>query len=59
MTQELKSLKIEEVKIADAIEVSNNALASTNDQIKRAQQMIKRANFLLSKAELVRVVKTA
>ena len=56
MIQELKSLK---VKIADAIEASNNALASANDQIERVEKMIKRVNFLLSKAELVPTAKTA
>jgi len=36
VSQELKFLKVEEVKSADAIDASNNALAFTDDQIKRA-----------------------
>jgi len=44
-SQELKSLKVKEVKLADAIEDSNNALSSTNDQIERAREMITMAKL--------------
>ena len=59
MSQELKTLTLEKIKIANTIKPSNGALASANDQIKKAEQMIKRAIFLLSKAELVRAAETA
>ena len=55
----MKSLKVKEVKLADAIKASNNALGSTKDQIERAHEMISKANLLLSRAEPVRVVGTA
>ena len=49
---------LEEVKIDDAIEASNSELASTNKQIKKADEMIKRANFLLFKAMPIRAAET-
>ena len=52
--QELKSLEAEKVKIVDAIDASNNALADANEQLEKAKAMIKKANFLISKAGLVR-----
>jgi len=51
---ELKSLEAEEITLVNAIEASNQALASANDQIENARQMIARVNILLSKAEPVR-----
>ena len=48
-TQELKSLEIEKVKIADAIDASNSALANANEQLEKMEAMIKKANFLISK----------
>ena len=59
VSQELKSLISKEIKIADAIEASSNALASANVQIERARDMLRRADLLLSIAELVRVAETA
>jgi len=49
LRSELKSLEAEEITIADAIEISNQVLATANDQIKRAQEMIARANTLSPK----------
>ena len=46
--QVLKSLKVNEAKLADAIEAANNAPASAKDQIERTREMIIRANLLLS-----------
>ena len=58
-SQELKSLEAEKVKIVDAIDFSNNALANVNEQLEKAEAMIKRANFLISKTRPVRAKKTA
>jgi len=58
-SQELKSLEAEKIKIADAIDASNNALANTNEQLEKAEAMIKKANLLISKAGPVRGEKTA
>ena len=48
-SQELKSLEAEKVKIIDAIDASDNALADVNEQLKKVEAMIKRANFLITK----------
>jgi len=45
--------------VADAIEISNQALTASNDQIQRAKDMFTRVNTILSKAEQVRKTKTA
>jgi len=37
-SQELKSVKAEKFKIADAIDASNNALVDANEQLKRQRQ---------------------
>ena len=58
-SQELKSLEAEKIKIADVIDASNNAHDDANEQLEKAEAMIKRANFLISKAEPVRVEETA
>ena len=50
----MKSLEVEKIKIADAIDVSNNTLTDANEQLEKAKAMIKRANFLISKDGLVR-----
>ena len=55
----MKSLETEKIKIADAIDVFNNALADANEQLEKAEAMIKKANFLISKAEPVRTEETA
>jgi len=52
-------LDAEKITVADAIEISNQALAATNNQIKRAQEMIARADIFLSKDEAVHQTKTA
>ena len=44
--------------IVDAIEILNQALTTTNNQIKRVEEIILRANVLLSKAELVHQAET-
>ena len=56
---DLKSLEIRKVEIGDAIDVSNSALLDAEDKIEKAMEMIKEANFLLSKAEPVRLEKMA
>ena len=58
-SQELKSLDAEKIKIADAIDTSNNALADANEQLEKAETMIKRANFLISKVGSARAEETA
>ena len=58
VSQELKSLKIQEVELTDAIEASINALSSAKDQIERVCEMIAKANLLLSLAKPLRVVTT-
>ena len=55
----MKSLEIEEVVVADTIEISNQALAATNNQTKMAEEMIARVNVLWSKAMPVHQTKTA
>jgi len=54
VSQELKSLETEDVKITDAIDAFNSALTFANERIEKAVVMIKRANFLLSKAAPIR-----
>ena len=49
----------EKIKIADAIDSSNNALAETNKQLEKAEAMIKRANLLISRAGPVHPEETA
>ena len=56
-SQELKSLEAENIKIADVIDASNNALADAKEQLEKAEAMIKRANLLLSRAGPVRTEK--
>ena len=58
MSWELKSLRVKEVELADAIEISCNALASAKDQIEREREMITRANLLLYQVESVCVAET-
>jgi len=36
---------VERVKIADAIDAFNNALANANEQLEKVEVMIKRATF--------------
>ena len=52
-------MEAEKIKIVDAIDASNNALADANKQLEKAEVMLKRANFLISKARLARVEETA
>ena len=56
-SSELKSLEAEKIKIVDAIDAFNNALADANEQLKKVEEVIKRANFLITKAGPVRVGK--
>jgi len=58
-SQELKSLEAENIKIADVIDASNNALADAKEQLEKAEAMIKRANLLMSRAGPVRAEETA
>ena len=53
VSKDLESLAVEEVEMADAIKISNQALNIPNDQIRQAEDMMARAKVLLSKAELV------
>jgi len=55
----LISLETKETVVADAIEILTQAFTAANDQIQRAKDMIAKGNTLLSKAELVRQIKTA
>jgi len=57
-SQELKSIEGEKIKIADAIDASNNALADANEQLEKAEAMIKRANLLISRAGPVHAEET-
>ena len=52
-------LETKETVVVDAIEILTQAFTAANDQIQRAKDMIAKANTLLSKAELVRQIKTA
>ena len=58
-SQGLKSFVAKKIKIADAIDTSNNALANANEQLEKAEAMIKRVNLLISRARPVRVEETA
>ena len=55
----MKSPEAEKIKIADAIDASNNALVDANKQLEKEEEMIKRTNFLISEVGLVRVEETA
>ena len=44
----------EKIKIADAMDASNNALADANKQLEKAEAMIKMASLLISRAGPVR-----
>ena len=59
ISQELRSLEAEETVVADAIEISNQALTASNDQIQRTKDMFTRVNTILSKAEQVRKTELA
>ena len=55
ISSDLKSLETRRVELGDAIDASNSALLDAEDKIEKAKEMIKKANFLLSKAEHVRL----
>ena len=43
--QELKSLEAKKVKVANAIDSSNNALADANEQLEKAETIIKKGQL--------------
>ena len=55
---ELDILKVEEQNIAEEIELSNQTLAFTNNDMKKARQIIAKAQALMSKAEPVQCAET-
>ena len=59
VSSDLKSLETRKVDIGDSIDASNSTLLDAEDKIKKAKEMIKRVNFLLSKAEPVRLEEIA
>ena len=59
VTQDLKHLEAEENDVTEAIEVAQQKMVSTSENIKKAHQMIAKAQAVLARAEWTHAAETA